>query len=103
MVGRSVIWPFGEVKLTYETLVPFVTVLVFASFVASVAEMKVAHGVMRERGRFRQLDFEIAVSLSPFQRPILVALESPALDQVRHHDDDVSVVLPNHLPEVFEG
>ena len=103
MIGRAVVRPFGKVELADEALVTFVTVLVFASFVASAAEMKMAHRVMRQRRRFHQMDFVIAVSLSAFQRPILVAFESPAFDEVGYHDDHVRVVLPNHLPEVFEG
>ena len=36
-------------------------------------------------------------------RPILVTLDHPVLHGVRHHDDDVDVLLPDHPPEVGGG
>ena len=103
MIGRAVVRPFGKVELADEALVTFVTVLVFASFVASAAEMKMAHGVMGQCRRLRQMNFEVAVSLRSLQRPVLIAFEATAFYEVGNHDDDVRVVIPNHLPEVFES
>ena len=75
--------------------------MTYLSILGAHVEGKLPHNELGEQLFAHRCYHHVPVLPHPPLWPVLVTLDHSVLHRVRHHDDDVDILLPDHSPEVY--